>query len=133
LTRPEEAAKSMTSSKVVQLEFSKAAVADWKLDDGKHSNWPVVYVLDNGYGLLRNSGQLKDIYVRESLNAVGRLRQHLDTPAKQHLKNIRVIINERFNKSAALTWSPTLSKCWPATLVTRCSTEIMGLPNQCFQ
>ena len=100
----------MTSSKVVQLDFSKAAVADWKLDDGKHGNWPVVYVLDNGYGPLQNSGQLKDIYVGESLNAVGRLRQHLDTPAKQHLKNIRVIINERFNKSVCLDLESYLIK-----------------------
>ncbi|XTI84382.1 hypothetical protein V2W45_1507802 [Cenococcum geophilum] len=49
-----------------------------------------------------NPNRLRDIYVGESLNAAGRLRQHLETPAKQHLKNIRVIIDERFNKSVCL-------------------------------
>ena len=74
-----------------------------------HSNWPVVYVLDDGRNSF-NSNNLRDIYVGESLNAAGRLRQHLETPAKQHLKNIRVIINQRFNKSACLDLESYLIK-----------------------
>ena len=93
----------MMNSNVARLEFSKAAVTTWKLHDEKHGNWPVVYVLDDGRDTAQaNPNRLRDIYVGESLNAAGRLRQHLETPAKQHLKNIRVIIDERFNKLVCL-------------------------------
>jgi DUF2075 family protein len=96
------------NSKMVRLEFSKAAVTTWKFHDEKHGNWPVVYVLDDGPQA--NPNKLRDIYVGESLNAAGRLRQHLDTPAKQHLKNFRVIIDERFNKSVCLDLESYLIK-----------------------
>ena len=93
----------MMNSNMARLEFSKAAVTTWELHDEKHGNWPVVYVLDDGRDTAQaNPNRLRDIYVGESLNAAGRLRQHLETPAKQHLKNIRVIIDERFNKSVCL-------------------------------
>jgi len=93
----------MMNSNMARLEFSKAAVTTWRLHDEKHGNWPVVYVLDDGRDTAQpNPNRLRDIYVGESLNAAGRLRQHLETPAKQHLKNIRVIIDERFNKSVCL-------------------------------
>ena len=93
----------MMNYNMARLEFSKAAVTTWKLHDEKHDNWPVVYVLDDGRDTAQaNPNRLRDIYVGESLNAAGRLRQHLETPAKQHLKNIRVIIDERFNKSVCL-------------------------------
>jgi uncharacterized protein len=99
------------NSKIIQLDFSKAAVTEWKLYDEKHSNWPVVYVLDDGFkASLSNPNRLKDIYVGESLNAVDRLRQHLETPAKQHFKISRVIINERFNKSVCLDLESYLIK-----------------------
>ncbi|KAI9658987.1 MAG: hypothetical protein M1821_001947 [Bathelium mastoideum] len=83
----------------------------WKIDDEKHGNWPVVYVLDDGQHVRQNNpNRLRDVYVGESLNAVGRLRQHLETPAKQHLKNIRVIIDEKFNKSVCLDLESYLIK-----------------------
>ena len=70
----------MTSFQIAQVEFSRPAVATWRSQDEKHGNWPVVYVLDNyGYTGGRNSKSvLRDIYVGESLNAVSRLRQHLE-------------------------------------------------------
>jgi DUF2075 family protein len=99
--------QSMTSVQIARLEFCKDAVIAWKSHDEKHGNWPVVYVLDNG----RNtSNGLRDIYVGESLNAVGRLRQHLESPAKQHLKNVRVIFHEKFNKSVCLDLESYLIK-----------------------
>ena len=83
----------------------------WKVQDEKYGNWPVVYVLDDGRDITQaNQNSLRDIYVGESLNAVGRLRQHLETPAKQHLKNIRVIIDETLNKSACLDLESYLIK-----------------------
>ncbi|KAH8627387.1 hypothetical protein IG631_17155 [Alternaria alternata] len=94
----------MTSFQIARVEFSRPAVATWRSQDEKHGNWPVVYVLDNyGYPGGRNSNSaLRDIYVGESLNAVSRLRQHLETPAKQHLKNARIILHEKYNKSVCL-------------------------------
>jgi DUF2075 family protein len=101
----------MMNSKMAQLEFSKAAVTTWKFHDEKHGNWPVVYILDDGRDTVQaNPKKLRDIYVGESLNAAGRLRQHLETPAKQHLKNIRVIIDGKFNKSVCLDLESYLIK-----------------------
>ncbi|KAJ6544159.1 hypothetical protein B0H19DRAFT_1169786 [Mycena capillaripes] len=94
----EDVAPSTMESQIVRLDFSRAAVAAWTFN-GRHS-WPVVYLLDDGCA--RTPNKLIDIYVGESLNAVGRMRQHLDTPAKQHLKNIRVILDGTFNKSVCL-------------------------------
>lgn len=97
--------------KLARLEFSQTAVTTWKFHDEKHGNWPVVYVLDDGNGAGHaNSNKLKDIYVGETLNAASRMHQHLKTPAKQHLKNIRVIIDERFNKSVCLDLESYLIK-----------------------
>ncbi|KAH7305294.1 hypothetical protein B0I35DRAFT_444302 [Stachybotrys elegans] len=99
----------MTGARIAHLDFCEDAVATWRAHDERHSNWPVVYVLDNGLDQAR-SNRLRDIYVGESLNAAGRLRQHLQTPAKQHLKNIRVIFDERFNKSVCLDLESYLIK-----------------------
>ncbi|KAK3390292.1 hypothetical protein B0H63DRAFT_507670 [Podospora didyma] len=93
----------------------KPAVAEWKEQDERHSNWPVVYVLDDGSATAAAqtssaTTRLKDIYIGESLNAAGRLRQHLDAPAKQHLKNFRVIMDGRFNKSVCLDLESYLIK-----------------------
>ena len=97
--------------KLARLEFSQTAVTMWKSHDEKHGNWPVVYVLDDGNSAAHtNSNTLRDIYVGETLNAASRMYQHLKTPAKQHLKNIRVIIDERFNKSVCLDLESYLIK-----------------------
>jgi DUF2075 family protein len=93
----------MMHSSISLLDFSKDAVQEWKSEDHRHGNWPIVYVLDDGRNTTGgNMNKLRDIYVGESLNGAGRFHQHLKTPAKQHLKNIRVIIDERFNKSVCL-------------------------------
>jgi DNA replication protein DnaC len=97
--------------KLARLEFSQPAVTTWRTHDDKHGNWPVVYVLDDGNGAPNTkSNTPRDIYVGETLNAATRMHQHLKTPAKQHLKNIRVIIDERFNKSVCLDLESYLIK-----------------------
>ena len=96
------------SFKIARLKFSKPAVVAWKDHDEKHGNWPVVYVLDDG--TRPSSSRLRDIYVGKSLNAAGRMRQHLDTPAKQHFKTIHVIFDGRFNKSDCLDLESYLIK-----------------------
>lgn len=92
----------MTPFDVERLPFSKEAVGAWALGDPRHRNWPVVYVLGDGFEGAASPSRLSDVYVGESLNAAGRMRQHLDSDAKAHLRTIRVVIDDKFNKSACL-------------------------------
>ncbi|RXZ51642.1 DUF2075 domain-containing protein [Agromyces binzhouensis] len=82
----------MTSFRVEHFPFSKQAVRTWAEPDGRHANWPVVYTISDH----------AEVYVGETLNAAGRLRQHLDNEGKQHLNAVRIVIDETFNKSACL-------------------------------
>ncbi|MET4638153.1 DNA/RNA helicase domain-containing protein [Mycetocola sp. 2940] len=94
----------MTPSDISRLDFTPEAVTQWAPSHPRNTNWPVVYVLDDAQAEKTNStgGRLRDVYVGESRNAAVRMRQHLDSPDKRHLKRIRVIVDERFNKSACL-------------------------------
>jgi DUF2075 family protein/DNA replication protein DnaC len=55
-------------------------------------NWPVVYVLENS----------KEIYIGETTSLYNRSRQHYENPERAKLKNIHIITDEEYNKSAAL-------------------------------
>lgn len=90
----------MTSSDLERLAFTHEAVRTWSLLDRRFTNWPVVYVLDND-GPIPDPASRK-VYVGESLNAAGRMRQHLESPDKRDLTTVRVVIDETFNKSACL-------------------------------
>jgi DUF2075 family protein len=81
----------MTTFRIEELRFDQQQLFAWGPLDSRFTNWPVVYALD-GAG---------EIYVGESLNAVARLRQHLDSD-KRRLTTARVVIDETFNKSACL-------------------------------
>lgn len=92
----------MTSFEIQRVRFDKHAVRDWAKSDPRHRNWPVVYLLDQGRGG-RPSGGLEDVYVGETLNAEARMLQHLDNAEKrQALSGIRVVLDDRFNKSVCL-------------------------------
>lgn len=84
----------MTAFRIEEFAFDARSLATQAALEPKLNNWPVVYTLDT-------QGK---IYVGESINAVGRLRNHLDSPAKKvhRLQGARVVIGERFNKSACL-------------------------------
>ncbi|AWB87646.1 DUF2075 domain-containing protein [Mycetocola zhujimingii] len=100
----------MTPSSIARLDFTNEAVAQWAPTHPRHSNWPVVYVLDESTrgASKANDRRLTDVYVGESRNAVTRMRQHFDSPDKQHLNTIRVILDDRFNKSACLDLESSL-------------------------
>ena len=85
-------APSTPSFEVRTFHFSTAGIAAQLQVDRRFGNWPAVYVLADA----------KRIYVGESLNVAIRLRQHKDSPEKQDLSDARVVLDERFNKSAAL-------------------------------
>ncbi|MGB3303007.1 MAG: DNA/RNA helicase domain-containing protein, partial [Gordonia sp. (in: high G+C Gram-positive bacteria)] len=74
------------------MSLDRQAVDVWSMTDDRYRNWPVVYVLDGK----------KTVYVGESLNVAGRLRQHIESDTKASLTGARVIVDERFNKSACL-------------------------------
>jgi DUF2075 family protein len=100
----------MTPSSIARLDFTHEAVSRWAPTHPRHSNWPVVYVLDESTSgsSKANGRRLTDVYVGESRNAATRMRQHFDSPDKRHLKTVRVILDDRFNKSACLDLESSL-------------------------
>jgi hypothetical protein len=56
------------------------------------SNWPVVYLIEDG----------RELYVGETTNAYNRSNQHYNKPERRKLKNIHIITDEEYNKSATL-------------------------------
>lgn len=82
----------MTDFRIEEVRFTKREVEVWSRQDPRFRNWPVVYTLSND----------RQIYVGESLNVAGRFRQHLDSGKRAQLKGARVVLDERFNKSACL-------------------------------
>ncbi|WP_298254701.1 DUF2075 domain-containing protein [uncultured Arthrobacter sp.] len=94
----------MTPSDIRWLGFTNAEVTNWAGLDHRNTNWPIVYVLDDADGSTSGAkGKgLKDVYVGESRNAAARIRQHLVSPEKKHLRNVRVVVDATFNKSVCL-------------------------------
>ena len=83
----------MTSFRVEPVRFNGRGVeALALLDDEQLSNWPVVYTLDDD----------RSVYVGETGDALNRLKDHLSSPGKRDLRDARIVIGERFNKSVCL-------------------------------
>jgi hypothetical protein len=78
--------------RIERLPFDDHTFRTWTDPNGRHHNWPVVYTLNDQ----------REVYVGETLNAVGRMRQHRDNPDKQHLSSLRVVVDDTFNKSVCL-------------------------------
>lgn len=76
--------------KIVDFQFTKTAISDARRTLSSFSNWPIVYILDDG----------ADIYIGETGNAERRLLQHIASPSKRHLTKVSIILNRRFNNSA---------------------------------
>lgn len=62
------------------------------------TNWPVVYLIENG----------KDLYVGETFHVSMRMRQHLENSERKDLKAVHVISDDEFNKSATLDTESSL-------------------------
>lgn len=82
----------MTGFRIERLPFDSGAIQVWSEADIRHRNWPVVYTIDSD----------TDIYVGETTSAASRVIQHLATPERQHLKRVRIIFDDTFNKSVCL-------------------------------
>lgn len=94
----------MTPSDIRWVGFNNVEITDWAALDHRNTNWPIVYVLDNaGSSASGATGRgLKDVYVGESRNAEARIRQHLASADKKHLRNVHVVVDSTFNKSVCL-------------------------------
>lgn len=87
----------MTPFEIRPVRFEHGSVRAWATKSPRHSNWPVVYLIDG-----TQSGA-RWVYVGETNNAATRIRQHLDGPkGRLGLHRVRVVIDEEFNKSACL-------------------------------
>lgn len=88
----------MTTFGIQHVHFERTAVDAWARDDTRHTNWPVVYVIDGA-----ENRRTPALYVGETVNTATRMRQHL-AGSKKHagLESIRVVVDERFNKSVCL-------------------------------
>jgi hypothetical protein len=82
----------MGNFRIERLPFDGDALSIWSKTDERHNNWPVVYTISAD----------DRIYVGETLNVHNRLNQHLSTPDRQDLKKVRIVFNDRFNKSVCL-------------------------------
>src|SRR5699024_11424008 len=82
----------MTSFRIERFPFKSEQDKACGAVDPRHRNWPDVYVMNNH----------KEVYIGESLNVEGRMRQHLESDSKRRLKSVRVVLDDTFNKSACL-------------------------------
>lgn len=78
-------------SEIKTFKFDKKNFGDIK-EYHFGNNWPSVYIIENG----------KEIYIGETTDAYKRSRQHYTNPERQKLKNIHIVSDEEYNKSAAL-------------------------------
>lgn len=75
-----------------KYSFDKAGKDAMAMAEAKSKDWPVVYLINND----------TELYIGETQNAVYRMEQHLENPARKDLKNFNVIFDDEFNKSAIL-------------------------------
>lgn len=88
----------MSSFEITRVAFTPTSVGTMDGIHEKFADWPVVYTIDNG----------RSIYVGESQHVTRRMRQHLEAPAKQDLRTIRVVVDETFHRSACHDLESTL-------------------------
>ena len=81
----------MNSSTIKTFQFNRDGLVKLKkLPLG--SDWPVVYLLTNS----------RSVYIGETSSAGGRMNQHLENPERSALKQIHIVFDNEFNKSAIL-------------------------------
>ncbi len=73
-------------------------------NDNYGEYWPTVYLLNDS----------EQIYIGESTNLYNRIKNHLDNDEKNYLKQITVIRDEQFNKSATLDLEQELIRLFDA-------------------
>ena len=84
---------------IKRFEFNKDKLVDIK-NYRYGINWPIVYILEGG----------DEAYIGETKGAFNRTSEHLDDPKRYKIKNIYVIADDEFNKSATLDIESSLIK-----------------------
>ena len=82
----------LTKTKYRCFSFNEEDIEKIKDQLEKGQNWPVVYILNGD----------KEAYVGETNNAYKRMGQHLDNKKRAVMKDILLLLNDSFNKSATL-------------------------------
>lgn len=82
----------LTNTKYKRFSFDADGAEKIKTTLDKGQNWPVVYILNGD----------KEAYVGETNNAYKRMGQHLENKKRSVMKNILLLLNDSFNKSATL-------------------------------
>ncbi len=82
----------MTGFRIEHARFHTREIKAWLASSGRLANWPVVYTLTGD----------DQVYVGESLNVANRMKQHRESGTKEHVREMRVVIDETFNKSVCL-------------------------------
>lgn len=95
----------MTSFEIVPFDFTKDGLTRLATSpEGRLANWPVVYALFND----------SEVYVGESLNMRSRADQHSASASKSGLTDLRIILDDTFNKSACLDLESQLIQLFAA-------------------
>lgn len=91
----------MTDFEIQSFPLTSAGVSAAASKESRLKNWPAVYILHQG---LSNSTHraTQRVYVGETLKADRRLAQHMQSEAKKNLTETRVVLHDKYNKSAAL-------------------------------
>lgn len=82
----------MTGFSVESVPLLDQHLEIWSRANPRAANWPVVYTLTGG----------RSVYVGESLNMLGRAKQHRASHEKRGLETAHVVVDETFNKSVCL-------------------------------
>ncbi len=82
----------MPDPKILKIPFTVDVLSAWAAERPEHTNWPVVYTINDD----------NEIYVGETTNAELRMRQHLSSPTKSQLKIASFIVDASYNKSVCL-------------------------------
>jgi len=80
----------MTDFEIKAAPFDLGAVRTLALADQKLNDWPVVYTLNDK----------KQIYIGETTSATSRMTEHKKSISRKNLREVRIILHNRFHKSA---------------------------------
>ncbi len=82
-------------------------------------DWPVVYIIENG----------REVYIGETTSAHNRSKQHYENQERTRLKNLHIITDEEYNKSATLDLESQLIQYFSAEGSLRLQNGNKGLVN----